>query len=640
MSSSNVLAVDVVALLANPLVNADSLKVSNRSCIYEVLWDFTEDLEHRPRSINDSSLKVNWGKWPFSIRLRRELQHIFCLYRFAPSAFSSKKVSKANTTCALFNRTLDFFSDMVLRFPSADMVESIDQIEWVDVKSASAIYSGSSFNLIRQGLKILFHPTAEKALGKSFRIGPQDIKRLFKVETTPSGVTKELVRKKLEGPAMMSDEMFSLLSDASSARVKDFLQRLNLMVEDGGIYEYSAPREIQDIKNFPLVFELYENLRRVKKGIPIANDTPAKLQYKFNMLGVRVGALSIYLAEVNIAAQCSLGLYMGGRFSELTSLEVGCLDERDGVPCIIGRNFKGRSDKDLHSDSWVAIPIMRDSVRALEALERLKNNKFLVSPFETSGGSSIKGNYVRSSGLSFSNNAFSKAVQRYIHTIDNDGRFTGWSFSSHQFKHSLARQMIKAKLGLPYISFHLKHLHSRVATLPSDITLGYGNAGKILQTQASGLQMHEVRRELAERLFDPNSHVHGGGAMEFDERRKAYFKGMADAGLSKEQIMDELARLAAPSFVNVGLGFCTGRKDSPGTDEKPPCIGSLRCNPNRCANAIVTKEAHGAAWRSVYLENKKMARDPRFAYARKQFEAAAYEAQEVLIRLGEDISNE
>lgn len=613
------------------LADISAMKVSKRSSVYDALWDFTGDLEHRPRSITPAKLKVNWEKWPFSTPLQQEMQRIFCIYIKAPKFLSGRSVSKPNTFCMMFNCTLTFLSDVVLRFPSPELIESLDHIEWHDLNAAASSFPVGEKTVVRRGLRTLFHPGAAEALGTRFQIGPQDIDQLkFKeVESKPAD---KAFRKDLEGPAMMPDELFTILSDEASGRLKDFLQRLGMQIEDGCAYNYQPPLEIAQIQDFPEAFRLYEHWRRAQKLVPISDLTDSQTRYKLKKLGVRLGAMQSYLREVNIAAQIVLGMYMGARGSELTSIRAGCLTERDDVPCIIGRNFKGKEDSNIYDDTWVALPVMRDAVRALEALARLKNNTYLYSSTQTAGGTNGYAS-VRNNGEGYSLNSFAKAVQNFIRDVSPGRAFRDWSFNSHQFKHSLARQLVKAKLGLPYISFHLKHLHSRIATLPSDVTLGYGNAGKILQSESAGLRMHEARRELATKIFDPDSMIQGGAAAEFDERRKAYFKGMTDSGMTKEQIINELAELSDSSFVNVGLGFCTGRKDNPDTGEKPPCIGSLRCNPNQCSNAIVTKEAHGPAWKKVFFDNRRMANDSRFAYGRAQFEAAADEARDVLRRL-------
>lgn len=100
------------------------------------------------------------------------------------------------------------------------------------------------------------------------------------------------------------------------------------------------------------------------------------------------------------------------------------------------------------------------------------------------------------------------------------------------------------------------------------------------------------------------------------------------AGYTMDEIKQHLIDVGSP-FVNVGLGYCSGRKVRPGDNQKPPCIGSLKCNPVRCQNAVVTPE-HLPQWKRVYEENKKMSEDPVFFYAQDQFRLAAEEAKQVI----------
>ena len=71
-------------------------------------------------------------------------------------------------------------------------------------------------------------------------------------------------------------------------------------------------------------------------------------------------------------------------------------------------------------------------------------------------------------------------------------------------------------------------------------------------------------------------------------------------------------------------------------DESLPCIGSLRCNPNRCKNAVVTK-AHAPKWREIYVQNNLALSSPNSAGAEEELRAAMEEAKGVLEHLGEEV---
>ena len=104
---------------------------------------------------------------------------------------------------------------------------------------------------------------------------------------------------------------------------------------------------------------------------------------------------------------------------------------------------------------------------------------------------------------------------------------------------------------------------------------------------------------------------------------------MMAAGYTDSEIIDELGRLTDAVFVNVGLGYCTGRKSDPGGAKDLPCIGQLRCNPKQCKNAVIAEE-HVPAWKAVKKDNLQKLNDPRFFYGKDQLQLAIAEADGVI----------
>lgn len=334
-----------------------------------------------------------------------------------------------------------------------------------------------------------------------------------------------------------------------------------------------------------------------------------------------------------MASQCVVGLYTGGRFSELTSLRMGCRSKADGYNLVTGKVFKTKSAADLSDESWVAIDAVIDAVEALEALAPIKGSSYLFSQNNLMTGADMDNGAEGKKGYSYS--GFHVAMKKYFTKIDRGETFAGWVFNSHQFKHSLTRQMIKANLGMPYISYQLKHVYDQALSLPSEATMVYGNSAALLQSQMVGFFLSEFKKQKVEKIFSPKSVVSGGGAREFAQRRQDYFEGMMGAGFTKPEIMGELGRLTDAVFANTALGYCSGRKDDPGGSEGAPCIGQLRCNPNQCKNAVITDE-HIPGWKAVRDHNMEMLNDPRFFYGKEQFEAAVAEATGVIASLTVD----
>lgn len=613
------LALAEIELLATAGSDISELRLSQSSLVKDGVWRF--ERKAKPRSIGASKLRVDWERYEFHPALVEEMQRIFALYMKAPRMLGGRGAMKPNTFCDLVKTTLDFLATVTSLMPSPRLISSLSQFVMADLRKGGKGHVGVSHAVIRKGLRVLFHPSAARLLSGPAKLKALDMKN---IEFAPSKAEAG------EGSPYLTDELFGLLSEGSIARTQDFMRRMGMAVGDfPAASRFSASQEIEAICDFPSVFADYVAWRRGAKNL-LNGDLNAR--YRLKRAGIRLGAMNDYLVEINDSAQVVVALYTGGRHSELASFEVDCIEDKDGVPCITGQVFKTSPDIGVFDDTWVAIPAVRDAVNALEALAELKNKRPLFSSVETASGHGMRGK-----GESYTGTGLVGMLQRHLKRVDTEGRFQSWVFNTHQFKHSLTRQMIKAKLGLPYVSYQLKHLHSRVSTLPSDVTLAYGNAAKLLQSQMAGFHLQEVKRGISRKLFDPDSLIVGGGAQDFNERRRAYFSGLMAAGLSKEQILDRLADSGSEVFVNVGLGYCSGKKRDKATGEQPPCIGSLRCNPVRCSNAVVTRD-HSAGWRAIYVENRKRAEDPRFFYGKEEFAFAADEARSVLSSLGEEVA--
>jgi hypothetical protein len=89
------------------------------------------------------------------------------------------------------------------------------------------------------------------------------------------------------------------------------------------------------------------------------------------------------------------------------------------------------------------------------------------------------------------------------------------------------------------------------------------------------------------------------------------------------------------AVVNVGSALCYGKKNE-SFDPSLPCVGGLRCNPNRCKEAVVT-EAHAPAWKNIYEDNRSKLSDPSFEPSHENYRAAMEEARMVLQNLGIEV---
>ena len=603
---------------------AANVMVSSVSLVKDPVWSFVADVKERARSIDATRLRINWSERKVSDRMVVELQTIFLYYLKVPSWFGGKKnlkaqsvVPRARTMLRLLEKLLAVDDVYYLDISLADITEA-------DLESAINSYDGNRSEL-KSILNLVFSAGAGQIIGQTMSFDAKTNLRIKGVLSKPRVEVLPGEAVKGKETRWLTDEQFAEASYSSLARVQDFLRRMGLPLLNADVYEYEPGGAISN-HDMRFLFEEYVGYRAAYAEGCRDSYAEKKLKRK----GTSIAEISEYLKEVNMASQCVIGLYTGGRFSELASLMIGCRGIVDGYNVVTGKVFKTKSAADLSDETWVAIDAVVDAVEALEALAPIKASGYLFSQNNLMTGADMENGADGKKGYSYS--GFHVAMKKYFSKIDQSGVFTGWMFNSHQYKHSLTRQMIKAKLGMPYISYQLKHVYDQALNLPSEATMAYGNSASLLQSQMAGFFLSEFKRDKVEKIFSPDSVISGGGAHDFNQRRQDYFEGMMGAGYTKPEIMDELGRLTDAVFANTALGYCTGRKSDPGGAKDIPCIGQLRCNPNQCKNAVIADE-HIPGWKAVRDHNMEMLNDPRFFYGKEQFEMAVAEANEVIASL-------
>ncbi|WP_286920325.1 MULTISPECIES: hypothetical protein [Pseudomonas] len=601
-----------------------NIRVSSVSLVGDLVWDFVADTKERARSIDATRLRINWGERQISPRIVAELQAIFLYYLKIPSWFRGKRNLKAQTVVPRAKVILRLLEKFLVANDILSLDVSLADITEADVESALIGYGGNRSEL-KPVLNLVFSAAAGQIIGGVMKF---DAKTNLRIKEILSKPKQDVVPEDTgDGREVrwLTDEQFAEASYSSLARVKDFLLRMGLPLLNEDVYEY-APSDAIANHDMKYLFGQYVEYRAAYAGV----GRKSYIEKRLRRHGTSIGEIAGYLQEVNMASQCVVGLYTGGRFSELTSLRMGCRSKADGYNVVTGKVFKTKSAADLSDESWVAIDAVIDAVEALEALAPIKGSSYLFSQNNLMTGADMDNGAEGKKGYSYS--GFHVAMKKYFTKIDRGETFAGWVFNSHQFKHSLTRQMIKANLGMPYISYQLKHVYDQALSLPSEATMVYGNSAALLQSQMAGFFLSEFKKQKVEKIFSPKSVVSGGGAREFAQRRQDYFEGMMGAGFTKPEIMGELGRLTDAVFANTALGYCSGRKDDPGGSEGAPCIGQLRCNPNQCKNAVITDE-HIPGWKAVRDHNMEMLNDPRFFYGKEQFEAAVAEANGVIASL-------
>lgn len=457
---------------------------------------------------------------------------------------------------------------------------------------------------------------------------------------------------------ILPNDVFEKASREASFAVVDFLSTLGEPVDDlvaltrQNASGYSLARA-QELSRYN--FDLYVALRLRRKGYE--SDAMAEAldevrpeylsqigQHDFKAPETLVKLTSArlddefrrYINFVSYSACYLVAQYTGMRPSELSEILVeSCMEEESDYWLLISNVIKHRQGlAKLFDDKWIAIPIVRDAIRAACFIAKVKQNPYLFSSVDTVD-QEAEPNSMSSVGIT-------RQFSTFFEEILTDEEFESLKFSPYTLRHTLAYQMARAELGLPFISHQLKHFGDLIGSAGqnkafSAVTLGYGAIAEILSK--GGRSSSKAPTQMAEEEYilsycDPDGNYAGPNAESHKARMKKVFSGYMAAGYTKEQIIAQMAKKRM-AIINVGQGFCYGGQREL-FDESLPCIGSLRCNPNRCKNAVVTK-AHAPKWREIYVQNSLALSSPNSAGAEEELRAAMEEAKGVLEHLGEEV---
>lgn len=621
------------------------IQVSALSRVGDETWEFNDGASKRLDSVPASRLRIDWSTYasddvapddddngdhtnailPPTIIM--ELRAVGYLYLHAPTIFFSRtsKGIKPQTMVITVRALARFFSTIyknslvkgLTTGRNFSHIQSIGDITLTDMQRALAESTASGGERLRNGLTIVASPVMKHYLvGPPPSWGKLDVKNL----------KFRFGQKRDDYNPVMPNGLFRLLSDSACWDVLSFIRFLGKEPEDKA--QRPAPAELfNSIPNGAEVFDDYVAIRNqdrkywFRSGKRSPNTKTKRNAFRLKY-GMTVAKFQEKLYRVQRASYTIIGLYTGGRYSDLTTFRCGCIEKHHGQFIIKGTEVKSGSllapeDNDL----WPAIPIMRDAITCLEQISQFTFNPYFISSSMTVA--------IGETPAPLSLVGFTSALNTYLEEIDTAGFWEKWQINAHQLRHSLAHQLARADVGLLYIAHQMKHLHTAFNALPPNVTLLYGNISDL--TAQKALLADSAYNEAAYGLYDPDRPVAGGGAQAFKKRRKAYFEGMAAQGWTKDEVIANLARQGMP-FASVGLGYCGGKRKmilEDGTEEVPPCLGSLQCNPVACSQALIT-DTHIPQWKKVLKQNREMARDERMAHAKDVFLAAATTAERVL----------
>jgi integrase len=594
-----------------------SLRVSGLSEYGDEIWSWADPTNERSNSYEPYFLTIRWKTVQSSYTLTDSI--ISDLKKFTLMRYShSKEVFWGNlrngnahpATIVKEIKTLVCFLRHLRAQLSGDgysLINNLSDIEVEDLSNALSNYPRKQLASLKKTLIYLSSPT----LGQMFDCGPL-LWNQYDVKNLQWNIKKRVPYERI------ADDLFRFLSNTATNDVKQFLTALGIETQDKMKLSEDNDRYLVAIPKFRQLYEDYVDMLAMFRRRTKENNANSKYQIWLHKHSGSIGLMREFVDRVRAAAQLLIAMYTGARRSELHSFRVGCLGQDQDGWFILGTLIKQQPlDAEPEKDKWVAIPIVRDAVVALEHIARLAESRHLFH--------AAKRHYARL-GEKYNSSDTAPRLNKYLRVVDVGNRWPDVQLHLHQFRHTLVFQMRRAGLNLPFITFQLKHYFNAVGKRINDTTIGYGG----LESEAATKAIEDAKFESMRQVFHPDAPVAGGGAEHFKARRAAYFEGMALEGHEANDVIRKLAKQGMP-LTDVGVGLCQGQKKVvvDGIKSDPPCIGQLRCNPVRCSNGIIPLYKLGA-WKHISKENRQRAQDTELAHASTYYEEAADEADAVV----------
>lgn len=652
----------------NALMERSVSKISKFS---DNVWDFNSDYPNAAQNVKGAKLRINFLKYQSIPKfVLTEIKIIFELALlnnliFRPKLNSRKNnkkgTLKVNSLIPVFEKGLTFINQIFIQV-SQDLgyefvqtqIKTLSEINTEHYHKAAKNYEHVKGRELDQFFEYLRSPSAVKYVFD---------KPLAYVELNSLNWKKLPSTEKKNKEKVLPDNVFENLSKIASLIVVDFL---NAIGQKSKILDINSLEVLYSSK-----YSSWANQERVNHEILNAYIA-LRLRYKgyssssvlsiiepydwmLNKNGLACGLtlrkaltsrnyqldkLREYFNLVSYSCVYLVAQYTGMRPSELAEVKVedcSCLVEEHEVWLIKSTVKKHQQEINtgLFDDKWVAIPIVRDAILAASYIAKIKSSPYLISNMDTvsSSNSPIP---MGSTGITHQMNNFIAKI--FDATVANQIKFY-----PYMLRHTLTYQLFRAEVGLPLISFQLKHFVDSVSKFTSlgatsSVTLGYGEIGEMLSKDGSRTGNKSLRRsaelEAVKTVHNPNGTYYGGRAVEHKTNLIKLFQGYMAEGYTEEEVYEAMADQGM-AIVYVGQGICYGNRNEE-YDTTLPCIGSLRCNPARCSQAIVTSK-HAPKWREVYILNKANLNKPEYAHNREQIQAAIDEAVMVLNSLGEMI---
>ncbi|MEK5785442.1 site-specific integrase [Acinetobacter pittii] len=650
----------------NALMERSVSKISKFS---DNVWDFNSDYPNAAQNVKGAKLRINFLKYKnipkfvlTELKIILELALLNNLI-FRPKLNSRKNnkkgTLKVNSLIPIFEKGLTFINQIFIQISQElgyefvqTQIKTLSEVNTEHYHEAAKKYEYVKGRELDQFFEYLRSPSAVKYVFD---------KPLAYVELNSLNWRKLPSTEKKNKEKVLPDNVFENLSKIASLIVVDFLnatgQKSKILDINSleALYSSKYSSWANQVRVNHEILNAYIALRLRNKGYSSSSVLSIIEPYDWmlNKNGLACGLtlrkaltsrnyqldkLREYFNLVSYSCVYLVAQYTGMRPSELAEVKVqdcSCLVEEHEVWLIKSTVKKHQQEINtgLFDDKWVAIPIVRDAILAASYIAKIKSSPYLISNMDTvsSSNSPIP---MGSTGITHQMNNF--IVKILDATVANQIKFY-----PYMLRHTLTYQLFRAEVGLPLISFQLKHFVDSVSKFTSlgatsSVTLGYGEIGEMLSKDGSRTGNKSLRRSAelvaVKTVHNPNGTYYGGRAVEHKTNLIKLFQGYMAEGYTEEEVYEAMADQGM-AIVYVGQGICYGNRNEE-YDTTLPCIGSLRCNPARCSQAIVTSK-HAPKWREVYILNKANLNKPEYAHNREQIQAAIDEAVMVLNSLGE-----
>ena len=494
--------------------------VSKLSRFSDCVWDFNNDYPNAARNVQGAKLRISFSRYTeIPVFIITEMKIVFELALLNNSIFKlqieerksrAKRVLKANSLIPIFESGLTFINEI---FKQASLELGYEFVQ-EKIRTLSDITPD------------LYH----RAAANYDRVKGVELNKFFKYLWSPASVKyvfeKPIAYVELENLSwkrladvnnskkekVLPDLLFESLSKMASFIIVDFLSAIGSIgkISDSNSLErfntsgYSSWASKERLTHE--ILNGYIAIRLGTKGYSSSFVTSIIEPYDWmlnkdsNVMGgltlrktlkkrgYELGNLREYFNLVAYACTYLLGQYTGMRPSELSEVRVqdcSCLVQGDGVWLVEStvKKHKEETNTGLFDDRWVAIPIVRDAILASSYIAKIRASPYLVSNVDT-----VKPNV---SPRSMSSNGITHQMNNFISQLLGESIANDIKFNPYMLRHTLTYQLFKAEVGLPLISFQLKHFVDSVSKytsigFTSSVTLGYGDIGEMLSKMEVG----------------------------------------------------------------------------------------------------------------------------------------------------------